>query len=230
MDNWTPLFKYCPRDQKLIETNLIYTPLISPSGTELCMKFDHTHPYQNEMLAHWLPNRPDYTSEMVKFFYLRERDFLLKMADKSYAPTVVPIDDDKQEIVIKWPGKTCNSIVYENENLASYCINWEEQLENIITDLYKSGFYKVTLYPHCFFIEAGNLKTFDFYGLVDIDDPYIEIKNISGMMGGASMHRFEEARVGDKLNLEILSKKAMESHIYWPNNTLNRIYNKLFLG
>lgn len=225
--NWKPFYKINPEDNQLIETNLIYTPLISPDGTVFCMSFDHTSPYQNEELAHWLPKRPHYTKEMVKFFFNREINYLTKLSKFAWAPRLIDIDCSAQQIFFEWPGETCNNIIYTGRDLNDYCPDWEQQLGKIISNIYNAGFLKVSLYPHCFFIDNGVLRTFDFYGCCDRADPYIDLDSIRGMIGETSGPRFEEATDGNLLNLEILFNRALEKYVDWPNDALKKIYKDL---
>jgi hypothetical protein len=225
-NNWNLLFKYCTKAQRNIETNLVYTPLYTHD--KLCMKFDHTHYYQNEMLHSWLKERPFYTKELVHDMFKREIKYLEKFKEFNWAPKILSIDELKQEIVIEWSGESCNNIIYSGRELSYYCPDWREQLSNIIKNILDLGFYKITLYPHCFFIQDGVLKTFDFYGTFDKNNPFLKIDSIKGIMGGSSMHRFEEATAGDSLNMETIFKRALESHVKWPEDELNTIYKKLF--
>ena len=227
LENWKPFYKINPDDNQLIETNLVYTPLVSPDGNILCMSFDHTSKYQTEELAHWLPERPHYTKEMVKFFFDREVKYLTALCKYDWAPKVIDIDIANQQIFFEWPGETCNQIVYTGRKIEDYCSDWEQQLYNIIQDIYNAGYLKISLYPHCFFIDNGILRTFDFYGCCERTNPYVALKDIRGMIGETSTPRFDEATDGDMLNLEILFNRALEHYVLWPNNALQTIYRKL---
>ena len=227
-DNWKPFYKINPEDNNLIETNLIYTPLVSPSGNTMCMSFDHASKYQNEDLAHWLPSRPYYTKEMVKFFFDREVKYLTVFQDRPWAPRNITIDKEEQKIYFSWAGETCNQIVYGGRSLDDALPDWKEQMTEILKDIVNSGYYKTSLYPHCYFIDNGVLRTFDFYGCVCASDPYVKLNHIRGMIGETSGPRFIEATEGDKLNIEILFKEAMQSWVKWPNNALADIYTQLF--
>jgi hypothetical protein len=225
-NNWNLLFKYCTKAQRNIETNLVYTPLYTHD--KLCMKFDNTHYYQNQMLHSWLKERPFYTKELVSELFAKEVQLLDKFKQYSWAPEVLNIDEIKQEIIISWSGESCNNIIYSGRELSYYCPDWKNQLHNIIKELVDLGFYKITIYPHCFFIQDGVLKTFDFYGVFNKSNPYIKIESIKGIMGGSSMHRFEEAKSEELLNMEIMFKRALETHVTWPENALAEIYKKIF--
>jgi hypothetical protein len=227
-DNWKPLYKINPDDGNLIETNLIYTPLVSPSGTTFCMSFDHTSKYQNEELASWLPHRPYYTKEMVKFFFDREVTYLKVFQNKPWAPKHVDINFDEQKIFFSWSGETCNQIIYSGRELEDYCPDWQDQMLDIIEDIVTSGYYKTSLYPHCYFIDNGILRTFDFYGCVEKTNPFVELENIKGMIGETSGPRFVSAKTDDRLNIEILFKEALKQYIKWPGDPLPNLYKRLF--
>ena len=72
------------------------------------------------------------------------------------------------------------------------------------------------------------LKTFDFYGCVRASDPYVSLEDIKGMMGVTSGPRFVEAVKDNKLNVEVLFKRALEKYIEWPNNPLPQVYKELY--
>jgi hypothetical protein len=192
------------------------------------MSFDQFSKYQNEDLAHWLPERPYYTKEMVKFFFDREVKYLSVFRDRPWAPRNIQIDAEEQKIYFSWPGETCNQIVYGNKSLDIECPTWKEQMTAILKDIVGSGYYKTSLYPHCYFIDDGVLRTFDFYGCVEHSYPYIKLADIRGMIGETSGPRFVEATEGELLNIEILFKQAMQSWVKWPNDILPKIYKEIF--
>ena len=227
-DHWRPFYKINPEDNNLIETNLIYTPLVSSSGNVFCMHFDHTSKYQNEELAHWLPERPYYTKEMVKFLFDKEVKYITAFKDKSWAPRHIDIDIEEQKIFFSWPGETCNQIIYSGRNMEYYCPDWKEQMFAILKDIIDSGYYKPSLYPHCYYIEDGVLRTFDFYGCIEKEYPYIKLEDIRGMIGETSGPRFAAAVSDGLLNIEILFKEALQSWVKWPDDVLPKFYRKLY--
>lgn len=227
--NWTYFYKRNPDfPNEMVETNLVYTPMISPTGNRLCMHFDHTSKYQNEELYSWLPTRPLYTADLVKRFFDREVKYLSTFSKYLWAPQNIEIDYVDQKITFDWSGTNCNHIIYSGQSLSDYCPNWQEQLTDIITDIVTAGYYKITLYPHCYFIDNGILRTFDFYGSIESADPYIKFSDVRGMMGELSGARFAEATDDDLLNIEIFFKRALDTHIKWPDDMLVQIYNQLF--
>ncbi len=226
--DWQPFYKINPEDGNLIETNLIYTPLVSPDGKTFCMNFDHRHEYQNQALAHWLPERPYYTEEMVSFFFNRELKYLSVFANRAWSPKVIDVDVGNQRIFFEWPGETCNQIIYTGRQIDSYCPDWKKQMLEILKDIVNSGYYKTSLYPHCYFIQAGRLKTFDFYGCVERKDPFVAMQDIKGMIGETSGPRFAAAVKDDMLNVEILFKDALKTWVKWPDDVLPKFYEELF--
>jgi hypothetical protein len=192
------------------------------------MSFDYENSYQHEELSSWLPERPHYTKEMVKFFFEREVKYLTVFKDRPWAPRNISIDLEDQKIYFSWPGNTCNQIIYSGKNLNETCPDWQNQMTDIIKDIVASGYYKTSLYPHCYFIDNGVLRTFDFYGCVEQSYPYIKFSDIRGMIGETSTPRFIEASEGELLNIEILFKRALDTHVKWPDDVLLKIYKELF--
>jgi hypothetical protein len=223
VNSWLPYYKIDPIENRLVRSNMLYTPLINPEGTVFCMYWDYQNDYQTKH-----GSREDFTKELIDFFFEREIKHLEIFKNKSWAPTLIDVDIPNKQIFFKWSGETCNNIVYSGRNLNDYCSNWQEQLEFIITDIFNDGYYKLSLYPHCHFIDNGVLKTFDFYGCVDRSNPFIEMSKIKGMVGPNSQQRFDESVSDNVVNLDILFKRALEKYIVWPNNVLQKLHKKLF--
>tara|TARA_R110002074_G_scaffold392865_1_gene578692 strand:+ start:2557 stop:3246 length:690 start_codon:yes stop_codon:yes gene_type:complete len=227
MDNWNYLYKIDKNfPDETVETNLLYTPYYA-NGI-LKISFDHTSYYQNDYLTNRGVIKKNYTPELVEFFFNRELYFLEKLKNKSYAPTILEINKSEQYILIEFPGETLNQIVYTNRSLDKELPNWKQQLSYIIKDLYNSGYYKTSLYPHCFFIQDGILKTFDFYGCAERSKPYVNLSDIEGMTGPGSVHRFERASEDGLLNIEIFYKEALSKFIEWPDNLLLQVYKEIY--
>ena len=228
--NWHLVFKTNYYTKETVETNLVYTPM--SKDNIYCMSFDHTHPYQNEMVTHFLPNRPFYNEETVDFFFKREVEYIDRFKKYSWSPNYIEIDHNNRKIFFEWPGYSCNNIVMEQnknsrENLNSYCIDWETQLLNIVNDIHSSEIYKVTLYPHCFFIQNGILKTFDFYGCADKSDYLLPLSRMQGILGVASKDRFNEVIDGKTVNFKILFRQALEKYSCWPSDKLKEFAKKI---
>ena len=103
---------------------------------------------------------------------------------------------------------------------------------SIFKDLYLSKHYKLTLYPHCFFLDKNNnIKTFDFYAVVPYDERYIERKIIEGVIGEGSMQRFDQSTVDGKIDFQDFHRITVKTYIkdYWlDNNPFISVFDELF--
>lgn len=223
LSQWTPYYKIDPKENRLVRSNMLYTPLVNPEGNIFCMNWDYQNEYQTKH-----GHRKDFTSELITFFFEREIKYLTIFSNYKWAPKLLDIDTDNKQIFFEWPGETCNNIVYTGRNLNDYCVNWQEQLQGIITDIVNAGYYKLSLYPHCHFIQNGTVRAFDFYGCVEREYPYVDLETIKGMVGPNSQGRFDEVLTDGVVNLEILFKRALENYVVWPDNCLQDLYKRLF--
>ena len=224
MDNWSYYYKINPEENRLVRSNMLYTPMISPDGKTFCMNWDPNHEYQTKHGP-----REDFTPELIDFFFQKEVENLTTFEKFPWAPELLDIDLKKKQIFFKWYGETCNNIVYSGRNLDDVCPSWKPQLYLIINQIFNMGYYKLSLYPHCFFIDDNNvLRTFDMYGCVKRSAHMIEYSKLKGMVGPSSHGRFAEAMEGELVNMEILFKRALSHYIKWPDNHLVTVHNKLF--
>jgi hypothetical protein len=224
INEWNPYYKIDPTENRLVRSNMLYTPLVNPEGNVFCMNWDPVHPYQTMHGP-----RPDFTPELLEFFFEREVTHLKLFNNYTWSPEVIDIDEQNKMIFFKWYGETCNNIVYSDRTLDRECFNWQQQLYSIIDDIVNAGYYKMSLYPHCFYIDSDNqLHTFDFYGCMHQGNPFIEYDKIKGMVGPNSTGRFDEAITDNIVNVEILFKRSLENYIKWPQDALIKIYNRIY--
>ena len=223
IDNWNFYYKIDPVELRSVRSNMLYTPLINPEGNVFCMDWNPKSDYQ---LKHGpRENFP----ELLNFFFDREVENLLIFKGYQWSPEIVDIDLNKKQIFFKWYGETCNNIIYNRRDLSKECTSWQQQLYSIIKEIFNLGYYKPSLYPHCFFIDSeGLLRTFDFYACVPRSHSLIKFDLISSMVGPHSLVRFNEAMKGEYVDVEILFKRALEHYIKWPDDALLKIYHKLY--
>lgn len=222
LSEWQIVYKVDPEaTAELVTTNLIYTPRTQKNV--MCMDFDYTNYYQHTAVRPTLSEKPYYTEDLVRYMFNREITYIEKFKGKPWAPTYIEIDKNSNKIFFEWSGESCNRILFSGRSLEELCPNWQEQLEMIVLDLLTDGYYKLTLYPHCFFVKDGILKTFDFYACADIADPYIELETIKGIIGKRSIGRFSAATEGSKINTRILFEQAVTTYSGWPGNPLKKI-------
>lgn len=148
----------------------------------------------------------------------------MKFKDKSYVPTILDIDQKNKKIFFKWNGYTFNEMLYRGD-----AVEWREQLQYIMLDLYNEGTYKLTMYPHCHFLdEDGIMKSIDWYGCVPVSNPLIETKYMDAIVHETARFRLDETeRSATHYNLEVMYKKSMCEHVKWNGDSLGYIYDEI---
>jgi hypothetical protein len=220
---WKQYFKFSEHGARGI-SQMNYEPLINPENNVFCKNYDVNNNYQ-KIEGH----RPLYTKEIVDWFFEREVNYITKFSHKDYAPEILDIDYQNKRIFIKWYGHTCNEVVYSEDNWPSR--DWLTKIENIIVDQIKSGIYKLTMYPHCHYIDDNNnMRAIDWYGVVPTDSPFIESKYMDAIIHDTAKHRLNETLplIDNCYNLEIMFKRGLSTHVYWGDQSLKFIFNKVF--
>jgi len=220
MTDWRYLYKIDYKHGYNVTTNMLYTPMVSPDDNLLCMLWDATHPYQVESTK--------LTNELIEFCFDREVKHLTLMQKYNWAPKILSIEGNK--IYIEFNKETLNHILLTpGRNLNEECPTWREQIFNIIKDIYDAGYYKVALYPHCFFLKDGIIKTIDFYSCVGIEERYIDRKHIEGMIGEQSGDRFNLATVDNRIDFKKFFEITMTEFLSntWSDNPFPEFYKRL---
>lgn len=217
--NWRYFYKICNGEYET--TNLLYTPLVNESNDILCMHWDHLSSYQTNIRL---------TEELINFFFEREAKYIQEFSNYAWCPEIIDIDFLNKKIYIEWNKETLNTLIYTGQNLDELCPDWQDQIFSILKDINDKGFYKLALYPHCFFISKdGKIKTFDFYSCVEKSYPYIERSKLEGMIGSDSTNRFNDSTEGDVVNFKKFFDITMTSHLgkTWPTNPFPEFYKRL---
>jgi|TARA_X000000950_G_scaffold146324_1_gene180797 hypothetical protein len=200
-----------------------YEPLVSKDGKTFCKNYN----FPNEYAYRDQKDRPLYTEDVVDWFFQNELHYLKKFEGKPYAPEIIDIKNKK--IYIKWYGKSCNQIIYANKPWP--VPDWQQQIKDIILDQYNEGVYKLTMYPHCHYVDNNNqMKAIDWYGCVPVESPYIAEKWMQGIIHETAQFRLEEtgAAVDSVLNLETMYKRSLSTHVKWGEENMNYIYREIF--
>jgi len=209
-----------------VTTNMLYTPIVNPEENIMCMLYDETHTYQTT-------NKRPYgvlKKDLVDFFFEREVKNLVKFQGKKWMPKLIDVDIDKRRVFIEYHPDTINRILITGRNLDTECPDWQEQMFDFLKEIDDLGTYKVSLYPHCFYIKDGILKTFDFYACMEKDSPYISKQLLSGIIGMDSTNRFDRAtnENGD-VDFKIFYKITLQEQLAlrWPVNPFPEFYNRI---
>jgi hypothetical protein len=201
-----------------------YEPLVSPDGTVFCKNYAFPNRYQYLETT----NRPLYTQEVVNWFFENELRWIEFFKHKPYAPEILDIDYLNKRIYIKWYQSTCNQIIFSGNPWPD---NWLIKIKEIILDQYNEGVYKLTMYPHCHYIDSNdNMRAIDWYGCVPVKDPFIEEKYMQGIIHETAQFRLDETGnpIEGKLNLEIMFKRSLSKHVLWGEHNMHFIYEEMF--
>lgn len=222
--NWKYYYKLNFEGSKT-ESNLLYTPTVNDEGTIMCMHYRIDKDYRNNT-----PN--ELTQKLVDWFFEREVRFLKEFQHLSCTPEVYHIDYTDQKIFIEWNKETLSQIVHDpKRSLDDEIPNWKEQLAFIFKEFNLSKHYKLTLYPHCFFLDKNNnIKTFDFYPVIPHSERYIERDIIEGVIGENSMQRFDQCTVDGKIDFNLFHKVTVKEYIndYWSPNPFISAYQEVY--
>lgn len=221
--NWHPYLKYDPDGYQAMAQQT-YEPLISSDGTVFCKNYNWDNAYQR-----MCGERPLYTPEVVEWFFQNELKYLEYFKHKAYSPEILDIDIHNKKIYMKWYKKSCNQIIYSGEPWPAQ--DWLTQIKSIMLDQYKEGIYKLTMYPHCHYIDStANMRAIDWYGCVPANNPVIEEQNMKGIIHETAQFRLDETgpAVDGLLNLEIMFKQGLAEYVTWGDYKMTSVYKELF--
>jgi hypothetical protein len=201
-----------------------YEPLVSNDGKVFCKNYNWDNNYQR-----MYEDRPLYTPEVVDWFFQNELKYIEYFKNKSYAPEILDIDVTNKKIYLKWYEKSCNQVIYSGEDWPKE--DWLGQIKNIMCDQYQEGIYKLTMYPHCHYIDSsGNMRAIDWYGCVPVNNPVINEKYMKGIIHKTAQFRLDETgpAVNEFLNLEIMFKQGLANYVLWGDCNLTLVHKELF--
>jgi hypothetical protein len=213
-DNWQYYHKL-NFNGDAVESNLLYTPTISPKGDIMCMHFCIDKKYRS--------NTPDsLTQDLVDWFFDREIRFLNSLSHLKCTPTLYDVDEKNKKLFIEFNKETLSQILFDKKrNIDEEIPDWEEQIFNIIEEFTEAEHYKLSLYPHCFFLSRDNkIKTIDYYPVIPYSEPFIERKIIEGVIGRGGAYRFDESTKDGYIDFRKFYDITITRHLdqYWPRN------------
>jgi hypothetical protein len=224
ISDWKPFYKYDNDGTPDCMSQQTYEPLISLDGKTFCANYDWQNTYQRI----WQPDRVGYTQDVVEYFFDKEIEYVNRFKNKSYSPIIVDIDYANKRIFYSW-GTSCNALIYGNKGTMP--TDWQDQVSNMLLDAYNNGVYKLTMYPHCFYVDTENqLRTIDWYGCVEVEDPFIEAKYMDGIIHSTAQFRLDETGklVDGKYNLGTMFKQSLGTHVKWGKDDMSFIYKEIF--
>lgn len=212
--NWQFYYK-TDHEHRVCTSNMLYVPKMNPEKTVLCMDYNRNDEYGGNK---------DVPQDLIDYFFAREVKYLKEIQHLNVAPSIVDIEESNNRIFIEWNKNTLSQYVYQQpEVLDAKIPNWREQIQTIVSKLYNAGYYKMSLYPHCFIIDkTGLIKTIDCYAIVSRNDPCIERKLLEPMIGKESSYRFDESTNNGLIDFKKFFEITVEVHLnkVWPDNPL----------
>jgi hypothetical protein len=207
------------------DSNMLYSPKVNPEGTVMCMHYCVDPIYRK--------NVPAMDDSLIQWFFEREIKFLNELSYLKTTPTVYDVDLQNRKVFIEWNKETISQIVFdESRNLDQEIPNWQQQIKDFLVSTKDNNFYKMSLYPHCFYLNKDNiLKTIDYYAVVPYQERFIKREIIEGVIGKDGAYRFDESTdntgsIDFKKFFEITVTKHLNR--YWPNSPFSNIFNEVF--
>jgi hypothetical protein len=150
------------------DSNMLYTPKMNPEKNILCMHYCVDQDYRK--------NGTVLEEDLIQWFFDREVRFLNELSHFKTTPKVVDADLANRKIFIEWNKETLSQVVFDkSRNLDEELPDWKDQIKDFLLATKANSIYKMSLYPHCFFIDKNKvLKTIDYYAVVPYTDRFIE--------------------------------------------------------
>jgi hypothetical protein len=220
--NWHYYFKLQPNGNPS-ESNLLYTPTVNPEGTMMCMHYCSDPLYRNQTSA--------ISEDVITWFFDREVRFLKEFSHLDSTPQVYEIDTANRKIIIEWNKETLSQIVFDPErNLNHELPDWQEHIGKILKDIKKENCWKMSLYPHCFYISKDRkLKTIDYYSVVPHSERFIDRRIIEEIIGPEGAYRFDESTEDGKIDFKKFFKITLTQHLnnFWPDSVFPRLFEEI---
>jgi len=161
-----------------------------------------------------------YPQDLITSSFERECYYLKRLQDYNWIPEVTKIDYANRKIYFKWYNNTCE------EKLS---INWKEQLETIVQDLAEQGVYKPSFYTKFFYVDDNdNIRAYAFYSASDKSEQPISMDFYRPILNPTRSALVDQLEIDGKLDMAVLVKHAFTDYIKWPDNTLFKIYMKVY--
>lgn len=222
--NWEYYYKLTPGGIAS-DSNMLYSPKINPEQNVMCMHYCVDPVYRK--------NGSVMKEDLIQWFFDREVKFLNELSYLKTTPKVYDVDLANRQVFIEWNKETLSQIVFDStRNLDQEVPNWQGQIKEFLISTKSNNFYKMSLYPHCFYIDKqGQLRTIDYYAVVPYAERFVERKIIEGVIGKDGAYRFDESTddqgyIDFKKFFEITVTKHLTR--YWPNSPFEDIFKEVY--
>jgi hypothetical protein len=226
IDDWSLFYKIVIPSMALETTQMVYEPKINQDRTIFCMDFLYPSQYQLIQTKKF----PElYTEKFVIEMFEREKKYLSLLKEFEWLPEIIDIDESKRRIFFKWYDRSCNDLLYSKKNdeyKTKICL---DGFSKILKDQLANNIYKVSSYPHCYYLDADlNMKTFDFYACATDEDRYIDFDRVKALLGD-SHKRFLDCLVNDNaIDLKKMYENNLTKYSFWPNDITRKVYEEFY--
>lgn len=225
MSNWNYYYKLTAT-KNLCDSNMLYSPKINPEGNIMCMDYCQDSIYR--------PDKELINQELLNWFYNREIRFLQELTNLKSTPKIYEIDTKNNRVFIEWNKETLSQIIFDdNRNIDTELPTWQRQIYNILKDFKTKEYYKLALYPHCFYISKdGELKTIDYYSVVPVSERFIERRIIESIIGKDGAYRFDQSTDDGIIDFKKFFEITVKKHLtnYWPNSPFPNFFEEIYLN
>jgi hypothetical protein len=207
-------------------SNLLYSPKINPEQTVMCMHYCIDPKYRNE-------GQEVTDEDLIQWFFDREVRFLNQLSNLKTTPKIYDVDPNNRKVFIEWNKETLSQILFTpGRNLDEELPDWKEQIKDFFISTRENKFWKMALYPNCFYISKDRmLKTIDHYSVIPYEERFIERKIIEGIIGKNGAYRFNESTddngyIDFKKFFEITVTRHLSQA--WPSNIFLEVFEDLY--
>lgn len=222
--NWQYYYKLTPEGHPT-DSNMLYSPKVNAEQNVMCMHYCVDPEYRK--------NATPMQEDLIQWFFEREVKFLQQLQPLKTTPKLYEIDYSNRKVFVEWNKETLSQVVFNpSRNLDAEIPDWKTQIREFLLSTKENNFYKMSLYPHCFYLDKDRvLKTIDYYAVVPYSERFIERKIIEGVIGKDGAYRFDESTndngvIDFKRFFEITVTKHLTR--YWPDSPFNDIFKEVY--
>ena len=186
LSTWTYHYDTQENGQPM-RSNLVYTALINPERTQMCMEFIRHPEYHNKDVEN-----ERWTDSMLEERFRREIKFHT-LAKSLGIPTldILDIDYPNRRIFIEWFDNDFYSLGQRAGSYDKLLPGWDEQWLNIMSTLWNNNMYKISLHPNSFAIKNNKLVAFNWFFTFNGDEQPLTLKELSAQISTERMDKLQ---------------------------------------
>ena len=224
-NNWKYYYKLNP-DGTPNSSNLLYSPRVNKDQSVMCMHYCKDTVYRKDEGVSTIDE------DLLQWFFEREVKFLTELSHLKTTPELYDVDFDNRKIFIEWNKETLSQVLFNKDrNLDKELPDWKQQITDFLISTKENNFYKMAMYPHCFYISKDNvLKTVDYYSVVPYSERFIERKIIESIIGKDGAYRFDESTNNGYIDFKKFFEITVTRHLtrYWPDSPFAEIFKEIY--